>query len=210
MEAVEYQDIPAFGTLNLMRLWVRRPRSIGAIAPSSGCLALAIAREVDFELPGVVVELGGGTGSITEALEKGVADSHDIVVIEREASLCAFLSARFPGIRVLHGDARNLEGLLEKAGVDRVKAIVSGLPLLSMPGPERLEIFSQSFAVLPRNGVFVQFTYGLAAPVRHLTAEKIGIVGHRSGWILRNLPPAALWLYKHRAADSVGLSTPIM
>lgn len=55
----------------------------------------------------------------------------------------------------------------------------------------------QSFAVLDQDGVFVRFTYGPADPVRRSIAEESGITGRRSGWVLRNLLPAALWRYRH-------------
>jgi phosphatidylethanolamine/phosphatidyl-N-methylethanolamine N-methyltransferase len=173
---------------------------MGAIVPSSERLAKAIAREVDFRRPGVIVELGGGTGSITRALVERAGPGNEIVVIEREASLCHRLAARFPGIRVICGDAEDLQGLLAEAGIGPVGAIVSGLPLLSISRRSRDRIIRQSFAVLGGDGVFVQFTYGLTSPVRRPTAILTGIVACRAGWVLRNLPPATLWRYSREDA----------
>ncbi len=181
--------------MSFLGLWLRRPRGIGAIAPSGRGLASAMAREVDFERPGVIVELGGGTGSITEALVANAADHGDIVVVEREAKLCAILADRFPDIRVIHGDARNLGPLLAEAGIGRVKAVVSGLPLLCLAARSRARIICHVFAVLEPDRVFVQFTYGWTRPVARALAEPSGTVGRRTGWILNNLPPAALWRY---------------
>ncbi len=187
-------------TINFLRLWFRRPRSMGAIAPSSRGLSRAIASEINFTKPGVVVELGGGTGVITRALVESAVDPGDIVVIEREASLCRLLRARYPDIRVIRGDARNLGNLLRRNGIDDVTGIVSGLPLLSMPKRTRREIVDESLSVLPADGLFVQFTYGLAAPLPREVVEENGMAARRSGWVFRNLPPAAVWLYKRENA----------
>jgi len=200
------------GVLNFFGLWLRRPRSIGAIVPSSRRLAAAIADEVDFTVPGVVVELGGGTGSITRALLARAAHPDEVVVVEREASLCDLLAARFPGVRVIRGDARNLKGLLRAAGIGPVKAIVSGLPLRSLSGRCHDAIIRAAFSVLAPGGVFVQFTYGLAAPVRRALVGRDGLIGRRSRWVLANLPPAALWRYRRRTAPapSVAGAQPIL
>lgn len=199
MTAVRPRRPPVRDTLDFLSLWLRRPRSIGAVLPSSDVLAAAIASEIDTAAPGAVVELGGGTGSITAALLKTATAPEDLVVVEREALLCARLSARFPNVRVICGDARNLRALLDQAQVRQVKAVVSGLPLLTMSERFCREVMTESFAVLPPDGQVLQFTYGLAPPVRRSVGRDLGIVGRRAGWVLRNLPPAALWLYRREA-----------
>ncbi|MEE2969119.1 MAG: methyltransferase domain-containing protein [Pseudomonadota bacterium] len=186
---------PVIDKLNFLSLWVRRPQSMGAIAPSSHNLASAIAREVDYNLPGLVVELGAGTGSITAALIENASDPGQIVVVEREASLCRLLRKRFPKIRVIRGDARELKRLIARADIGPVKAVVSGLPLLNMARRQRSEILDQCFAIMPPGGVMVQFTYGSVAPLPRSVARQSGIAGERAGWVLRNLPPAAIWRY---------------
>jgi len=203
MEAAFPRRDDILGALKFFGLWLRRPRSIGAIAPSSRRLAAAIAEEVDFAAPGVVVELGGGTGSITRALIARAAHPDDVVVVEREASLCERLRARFPGVRVIHGDARELKSLLAAHGIGPVNAIVSGLPLRSLSGSCHDAIIRAAFSVLAPGGVFVQFTYGLAAPVRRPFAGRVGLVGRRSRWVIGNLPPAALWRYRRSVAPAL-------
>jgi phosphatidylethanolamine/phosphatidyl-N-methylethanolamine N-methyltransferase len=110
------------------------------------------------------------------------------------------LEARFPGIRVIEGDARDLQQILAMAGIDRVRDIVSGLPLLTLPKHARGEIIRQVFGLLPPEGRFIQFTYGLAVPVPRDITERAGIAARRAGWVLGNLPPAAIWLFSHAVA----------
>lgn len=186
--------------LNFLKLWLKRPASLGAVLPSSRSLAAAMACEIDAEAPGVVVELGGGTGSITAALLDSGIDPTDIVVIEQEAALCEVLAERFPNTRVVHGDARRLRSLLRRAGIGPVKAVVSSLPLLSIPRRAQTSIMAQVFSVLPNDGVFVQFTYGPASPVASGLSKGLHISGTRANWVLDNVPPAAVWRYSRKAA----------
>ena len=182
--------------IQFLRLWLRRPRRLGAVLPSGRALATAMAGCLDIEGPGAVVELGGGTGSITRAiLAAGVAPA-DLFVVEREAALCDVIATRCPGARVLRGDARELKSLLRHAGVSHVKAIVSGLPFLAMDKRVGRRILHAAFSVLAEDGEFLQFTYGVNPPISRDAQSALGIVGYRSGWVLANLPPAAIWRFR--------------
>ena len=59
--------------VRFIRSWIERPLSTGAVTPSGKNLARTMARYVDPNSSGPVVELGPGTGPVTEALvEAGV------------------------------------------------------------------------------------------------------------------------------------------
>ena len=184
--------------------WLRNPARVGSVVPSSRALAAAMAAEIDPLAPGVVVELGGGTGNITAALLNCGIRPTDIVVIEREASLAEMITKRFPEVTVILGDAQHLQSLLQHAGVGKVKAIVSGLPLLSLPRDTERWILNQCFAVLPVDGYLVQFTYGPRAPVERSIAESLKLMSARAAWVLENLPPAAVWVYRRQASLLAG------
>lgn len=155
-----------------------------------------MARQIDPKGEGIVVELGGGTGSITRALlERGLAPDR-LVVIERDRTLAALLRTRFPGVRVLHGDAAALVALLRPLAIDCAAAVVSSLPLLSLPKQMRRRIVEESFALLGERGIFVQYTYGVASP---LPAPEFGLCGHVAQRIWRNFPPAVVWRFRRLA-----------
>jgi phosphatidylethanolamine/phosphatidyl-N-methylethanolamine N-methyltransferase len=153
-----------------------------------------MARQIDPKSQGTIVELGGGTGSITRALlERGLSPAR-LVVVERDRTLAALLRTRFPGVRILHGDAAELVALLRPLAIEGAAAIVSSLPLLSLPKQMRRRIVEQSFALLGENGTFVQYTYGVASPV---AAPEFGLIGEVAQRIWRNFPPAVVWRF-HR------------
>lgn len=187
--------------LGFFLLWLRRPHRLGALVPSGRALAAAMAACIDRTTPGAVVELGGGTGSITKALLKAGVAPEDLVVVEREPALCEAIAARCPGVRVLCADASKLESLLRGAGIRKVKAVVSGLPILAMERKACREVLSAAFSVLQGEGEFLQFTYGPGSPLSYETRAEFGIVGRRADWVFSNLPPAAVWRF-HRPRAS--------
>jgi phosphatidylethanolamine/phosphatidyl-N-methylethanolamine N-methyltransferase len=177
--------------------WLKAPNRIGAVAPSGRGLARAMARQIEPGGDGYIIELGGGTGSITRALlEAGVALGR-LIVVERDRMLAALLRKRFPGVKVVRGDAAELGALLRPLGIDTVAAVVSSLPLLSMPKPLRRSIIEASIAVLGPCGTFVQYTYGVASP---LAAPEFGLVGEVADRIWLNVPPAVVWRFRRLAA----------
>jgi phosphatidylethanolamine/phosphatidyl-N-methylethanolamine N-methyltransferase len=177
--------------------WLKSPQFIGAVAPSSRGLARAMAREVAPLGSGFVVELGGGTGSITRALLEHGVSPHRLIVVERDYTLAAILRKRFPGVKIVRGDAGELSALLEPLGVVAVDAVVSSLPLLSMPKALRRRIVDESVAVLGPNGSFIQFTYGVASP---FPAPEFGLRGEVADRIFLNFPPAVVWRFRRLAA----------
>ena len=78
---------------------------MGAVMPSSKMLARTMAQYVDVESEGPVVELGPGTGAITNALIEHGVDQKRLVLVEYNPSFCALLRDRYPQATVVQGDA---------------------------------------------------------------------------------------------------------
>jgi len=188
--------------LLFLRQWLRNPLRTAAIAPSGPDLAAAMLAELPADTRRVI-ELGGGTGALTKALlAHGIAPS-DLLVLELDKVLHTQLQRRFPQVPVLFGDARELSSLAQefvtKAPAD---AIVSGLGLLSMPSSLQQDILSAAFACLREGGVFVQFTYGPSAPVRDDVAATLGLRVRRGEFVLRNMPPATVYVYERGSSPT--------
>lgn len=182
------------------RQWLRRPLSIAAISPSSRFLA----RRIIEALPAGtrrVIELGPGTGAFTRAmLEHGIA-GNDLLALEYNPELQSYLREQMPSIRVVLGDARDLPGNPEvRRFLDEgaVNAIVSGLGLLAMDRETQHAILAGAFELMGEDGAFVQFTYGPKVPVHPDVMAELGLQGERSGFTLRNLPPASVYVLRKR------------
>jgi phosphatidylethanolamine/phosphatidyl-N-methylethanolamine N-methyltransferase len=155
-----------------------------------------MARYVDPRGAGPIVELGPGTGVITQALlRRGVAPER-LVLVEFDADFCRLLERRFPGVRVVQGDAYNLKDTLKDHIMAPLAAIVSSLPLLMKPETQRLALLADAFALMEPEGRFIQFTYGPTSPMPRRKAVAPSFHSHASPRVWLNLPPARVWIYR--------------
>jgi phosphatidylethanolamine/phosphatidyl-N-methylethanolamine N-methyltransferase len=190
------------GTALFLKRWLRQPFAMGAVVPSGRLLAEAMARTTLSELGdrlGHVIELGAGTGEVTKALLAAGIEPHRLALVERDDALATYLHRRFPEPQIIHGDATVLPGLLVANGMDKVAAVVSSLPLLSLPAAAVSAIVQGVFEVLPPGGALVQFTYGPKAPVPLVLRQRLGLVASNGRRIWRNVPPAVVWTFRRPA-----------
>jgi phosphatidylethanolamine/phosphatidyl-N-methylethanolamine N-methyltransferase len=183
--------------LLFLKAWLRSPLKVGAIAPSGERLAWAMARAVPKRSSLPVVELGGGTGSITAVLREHLGPER-LVVLERDPELYRLLQRRFPDVTVVLGDACHLRRHLQGCGIPRAAAVVSGLPLVAMPKSVQRQIVDESFAVMDPGSPFIQFTYSLFSP---LARREMGVRGRPVARVLQNVPPASVWVYRRSSAQ---------
>lgn len=176
-----------------MLTWLNSPLKTGAVSPSGKALAAAMALAVDPALPGDVIELGPGTGPVTEALiARGVAEER-LVLIEFDTDFCKLLRARFPKARVIEGDAYAIARTLAGHLIGPAAAVVSSLPLVTRPDEEGISLLREAFSLLGNGAPFVQFTYGLVSPV---PTKAGGFTAKASKRVWKNLPPAQVWTYR--------------
>lgn len=176
--------------------WVDSPLKLGAVAPSSPFLARAMAERIDPTAQGPVIEIGPGTGPVTEALiARGVAEDR-LVLVEFNPDFCTLLRQRFPKATIIQGDAYALDTTLDGVLSEPASAVVSSLPLTTRKPVERLALVDRAFKLMREGAPFVQFTYSMMSPV---SVRKAGLVATVSDWILRNLPPARVWTYRKPA-----------
>ena len=179
--------------VRFIRSWLERPLSIGAVTPSGKILARTMARYVDPNSTGPVVELGPGTGPVTEALvAAGVAPSR-LVLVEFNPSFCRILRSRYPDATLVQGDAYSMRRLLETLLLQPAAAVVSGLPLITKPITTRMRLLRDAFDLMLPGAPFVQFTYSVASPVPKRLG---GFSVEASERIWMNIPPARVWVYR--------------
>jgi phosphatidylethanolamine/phosphatidyl-N-methylethanolamine N-methyltransferase len=179
--------------MQFIRSWIEKPLSTGAVMPSSKVLARTMARYVDPASTGPVIELGPGTGPVTEALVQHGVDPARLVLVEFNPDFCRLLRTRYPAATVVQGDAYRLRRLLDTYVREPAAAIVSGLPLVTKPVRTRLRLISDAMALLAPGAPFVQFTYAMVTPIpKALT----GITAQASELIWMNVPPARVWVYR--------------
>jgi len=202
-------------TWTFLREFVRKPANLGSIVPSSPVLADKVVEAADIPRGGRVVELGAGTGPITEALLR--RHPHlDLLALEPTPSLAASLRRRFPELDLREERAdRHLRALVAQSGPGEVDRVVSGLPWTLWPRELQVEVLRGVVDVLAEDGRFLTYTYlvSQARPAgrafRALLAEAFETVWHTEV-VWRNVPPAVVlvadrprrsWLRTMDAAD---------
>ncbi|WP_148283332.1 class I SAM-dependent methyltransferase [Reyranella massiliensis] len=187
------------GTVLFLKRWLRRPFTMGSAVPSGRLLGQAMAGATLAAIEGrqgPIVELGAGTGQVTRALLEAGIPADRLVLIEREPELAAFLHRHFPEPYIVEGDAARLPQLLQERGLGTPAAIVSSLPLLSLPADVVDGIVRGVFEALPRGAALIQFTYGPKPPVPRSLRESLRLVATRGHRIWRNMPPAVVWTFR--------------
>ncbi|MCC8964036.1 methyltransferase [Bradyrhizobium sp. Pear76] len=179
--------------VRFLRSWIEKPLHMGAVMPSGRLLARTMAQYVDPEAEGPVVELGPGTGAITNALIEHGVDQKRLVLVEYNPGFCALLRERYPQAKVVQGDAYRLRDTLWDVMKTPASAVVSGLPLVTKPMLTRLKLIRDAFLALAPGAPFVQFTYSVAPPI---PKSLPGVSTEASERIWMNLPPARVWVYR--------------
>ncbi|MDT3377455.1 SAM-dependent methyltransferase [Labrys neptuniae] len=188
--------MPVSDALPFFRAWISNPLRVAAVAPSSSAVASLMTQEIT-PRTGPVLELGPGTGPFTQALlERGVPEQN-ITLVEYDVTFARLLGRRFPLARVFRMDAAELATTNLYVGAP-VGAVVSGLGILAMPLDKASAILTGAFACMAPGGAFYQITYGPRCPVRREILDGLDLEAERTGWTLRNLPPASVYRIRRR------------
>ncbi|MBB3979963.1 phospholipid N-methyltransferase [Rhizobium azooxidifex] len=182
--------------LGFFQVWLKNPLRVAAIAPSSRSLANLITSEISHNT-GPVIELGPGTGAFTRALIARGVRQEDLALIEFGSEFAAALHFHYPRARTLWMDAARLRAVDLFDG-RAAGAVVSGLPLLSMPPRKVISILTGAFRKMEPDGALYQFTYGPRCPVSLRLLDHLGLEAERIGGTLANLPPAAVYRIRRR------------
>ena len=178
---------------------VSKPGQVGAVAPSSPHLAREMGSVVPRTGSPVVVELGPGTGALSSAIANRLPAGGRHVAIELDSGMVEHLNRALPWLEVIQGDASHLGALLSAAGIDRVDAVVSGLPWSIFPAKLQHDILQQVGSVLTPGGAFTTFAYlhalgmsGARQFRRRLDVSFDEVITSRTVW--RNMPPARTYV----------------
>lgn len=180
-----------------LRALIANPRKIGAVAPSSSRLADLMTVSLELDPRQFTLELGPGTGAVTQALLNAGLPAEKLIAIEHSGTFVRQLAARFPGAEFVQGDVFEIRSLLaHRKLAGQIGGAVSGLPLLTLSVADRQRLYEDVFDLMDPGAPLVQFTYRPAPPV---PTAGTSFETRCCGRVLRNLPPAWVWCY-HRPA----------
>jgi phosphatidylethanolamine/phosphatidyl-N-methylethanolamine N-methyltransferase len=193
---VRHAETKSVGDYKLiLREFARDPFSVATVCPSSPFLARHLANSLALADAKVVVELGPGTGALTEAVLPRLRPDVRFLAVERNPALCAAWRKRYPKYDVVEGSVADLAQICKSQGIDSVDCVVSGLPWPSFDAELQEAGLSGVHRVLGPGGQMASFGYhiGLLMPGRqryYKLLDKYFSHVERLSWEWRNLPPA--------------------
>jgi phospholipid N-methyltransferase len=183
---------------HFFRAFLRNAGHVGSVAPSSGALAELMIDWLDWNTIDCVVEFGPGTGVFTEAISKRARPGTKVVAIERDAELAEITRKRCPGVTVHQACVSDAPALCKEAGIEKVDAIICGLPWAAFSPEMQNEYLDAMFEILPPGGKFATFAYwqGLLLPAglrfrKNLKEHFSKVEMSQTAW--GNLPPAFVY-----------------
>ena len=178
-----------------LREWVANPQGTGSVAPSSPQLGAAMARWLPRNSDSYVLELGPGTGAVTDALLKYGLREDRLIAIEFNPNLAKLLRKRFPRAHIITGDAWELDSLLAELpmSVTSVGAVISSLPLLNFSKEKADELAQKIRSILKPRGRWVQYSYQIVKD-RTRGGEDFRLLASKIVWL--NFPPARVSVFQ--------------
>lgn len=184
--------------LRFFKGWVDKPKAVGAIMPTSSVTARRMASVIETESGLPVLELGPGTGVITKAiLAQGVAP-RNLYTVEYSEDFVRHLEMHFEGVNIIQGDAFDLDATLGDKRDLKFDSVISGVPLLNFPVARRIHYIEDLLSRIPAGRPIVQLTYSPLSPV---PAGKGDYTVEHFDYVLRNIPPTRLWIYRRPGLD---------
>lgn len=179
--------------IRFFKTWIDRPKAMGAVLPTSSVTARRMASLITPGCDDPVLELGPGTGVITKAILARGVKPEKLFSVEYTEGFIEQLQADFPKVNVIHGNVFQLDDVLPDMGGSRFDTVISAIPMLNFPVEKRVELLNELFDRLKPGRPIVQISYGPVSPIppdwQTYSVEPFD-------WMVRNIPPARLWVYR--------------
>ena len=178
----------------LFSRFLRSPRTVGAVSPSSRALARAIAGEIDDGGARRIIELGPGTGALTTEIIQRLGPDDRFLAVDLEPAFVRQLVLRWPALEFVCGSAERLHEFARERGMLAADHIISGLPFATLPGEVTRQILASIGQTLRPGGKFTTFQYTHAYPFATSIAfrrQMTALMGTHPTWhlVVRNVPP---------------------
>lgn len=147
------------------RNFVKHPKMLGSLIPSSRFLVRRVLREIDWSRARVLVEYGPGVGVFTTEMLRRMRSDATLIVFETNADFVDFLrrSVNDSRLHIVHGSAAEAVAVLKQQGHSHADYIVSGIPYSTMPPEVRDSILSASREALRTGGKFLVYQFSRAS-----------------------------------------------
>ncbi len=175
--------------------FVKHPKMLGSVIPSSRFLIDKLLAPVDWQKARLFVEYGPGIGNISAEVLKRMHPDARLVLFELNDDFADFLRTGFrdPRLIVLHRSAADVGRVLADQGLGQADYIISGIPFSTMPEAVRNEIADATYAALAPGGQFL--VYQFSPKILEVLTPRFSRIDRDFEPI--NVPPAQLY-FAHR------------
>jgi phospholipid N-methyltransferase len=147
------------------RNFLRHPKMLGSMIPSSRFLVNRVLREIDWTRAKVIVEFGPGVGVFTTEILRRMQPDATLIVFETNGEFVEFLrrSIKDRRLHIIHGSAEEVRVKLGQLGYASADYIISGIPYTTMPPTVRDTILRESRELLGSTGIFLVYQFSRAS-----------------------------------------------
>ena len=165
----------------ILKKFLKDPKNIGAIAPSSNRSAKKIAELVNLKSTKNIIEIGGGTGALSQYIK-----NKNLTIIERDKDLYEILKRKYQNHNIVHNCG--LEYL--KKNVKEEYGLVISIPMIK--SDVKLNLINMINQHLSENKIqwFIILGY------RYFNQfQPLGFKNKERHLVINNIPPAFIWHY---------------
>jgi phospholipid N-methyltransferase len=179
------------------RNFIKHPRMLGSLIPSSRFLVKHLLNQVDWTRARVLLEYGPGVGTFTTEILRRMRADAVLVALETNTDFVRFLRRRLRDDRlhVVHGSAADADAVLADLDLSRADYVISGIPYTTMPPHLRDIILHKTHSVLNPDGAFLVYQFTRA--VLPYLQQVFGSV--YQDFEPLNVMPARLFYCRHHA-----------
>ncbi|KOP71628.1 phospholipid methyltransferase [Cytobacillus solani] len=188
---MEASSLNNHNSLLFLQSFIRKPKEIGSVWPSSSFLARKMVQQVAWEEVGAVAELGSGTGAITKEIQSHVSNKAAVLLFEKDGEMSGNLQKEFPEY-LCYQNAVQLLNIMDQNGIKQLDCVISGLPFFNFSTELRERLLKQVIDSLKPGGYFIAFQYSLQMKKQLSRAFHI----ERIHYVPLNFPPAFVYVCK--------------
>lgn len=185
--------MPTNHNVMFLRQFLRNPKRVGSIIPSSRFLASKMLDAIPWNHVSAIAELGSGTGAITRYIEPRISETTKLILFEMDEQMNRGLQTSFPKYPC-HPDALHLSIVMQQLEIDHLDCVISCLPFFNFDAALRERLLQQITEALRPGGYFIAFQYSLQMKqhfAKPFELEQIDFVPF-------NFPPAFVYICRNR------------
>lgn len=175
-------------TVRFLYAFLRSPKHVGSVIPSSSYLARAMVRPIDFSAAALIVELGAGTGVFTAKIAANLRPDAKCLIFERDPAMRRRLKETYSNLE-FYSDALDMAEILGSRDETGVDAVVCSLPFANFSREMRIRLARDIQSVLKPNGKLIAVQY--STQMRRMLKALFQDVS--ISFVPLNIPPAFVY-----------------